>query len=130
VLFFGWASRGVGVVGGLVFGRGAGRGRGRGGGLCVCCHHSANSNQSPIRTQQPTTPINRQLCIAANDAAVLPATLSMLSTVGRMKYIRPLYRTLYRSKIGRQAALDCFKENAGKYHPIARKMVAADLEVV
>ncbi|KIZ00911.1 hypothetical protein MNEG_7056 [Monoraphidium neglectum] len=70
-----------------------------------------------------------QLCIQANDAAALPLAVAMVASVGRMKYLRPLYRALYRSKIGRQAALDTFKANAARYHPIARKMVAVDLEV-
>lgn len=44
-----------------------------------------------------------------------------------MKFLRPTYRALYRSKMGRQAALDIFREAQAGYHPIARKMVAADL---
>jgi leukotriene-A4 hydrolase len=46
-----------------------------------------------------------------------------------MKYVRPLYRALFRSKVGKQAALDTFEANRGRYHPICRKMVAADLGV-
>jgi leukotriene-A4 hydrolase len=44
-----------------------------------------------------------------------------------MKYLRPLYRALKRSKKGAAVADRTFEANAGKYHPIARKMVAADL---
>ncbi len=46
---------------------------------------------------------------------------------GRMKYLRPLYRSLYRSKMGRALALSTFEEVRASYHPIASKMVAADL---
>ncbi|KAI8469949.1 MAG: hypothetical protein J3K34DRAFT_454135 [Monoraphidium minutum] len=70
-----------------------------------------------------------RLCIHANDAAAVPLAVEMVASVGRMKYLRPLYRGLYRSKVGRQAALDAFKAHKGRYHPIARKMVAVDLEV-
>ncbi len=45
-----------------------------------------------------------------------------------MKYLRPLYRALYRSKSMRQVALDTFQACKERYHPIARKMVAADLK--
>jgi leukotriene-A4 hydrolase len=40
---------------------------------------------------------------------------------------RPLYRALYKSKMGRQLALDTFAAHRASYHPIAQKMVAADL---
>ncbi len=46
-----------------------------------------------------------------------------------MKFLRPLYRALSKSKMGRQLALDTFAEVGGSYHPIAKKMVAADLGV-
>lgn len=59
----------------------------------------------------------------------MPLAAAFLSSVGRMKYVRPLYRALARSAVGKQAALDTFAANAGKLHPIARKMVAADLGV-
>ncbi len=42
---------------------------------------------------------------------------------------RPLYRALFKSKMGRQVALDTFAANRSNYHPIAQKMVAADLGV-
>ena len=42
---------------------------------------------------------------------------------------RPLYRDLYASSFGKQAAVDCFVENRAMYHPIAAKMLAKDLGV-
>lgn len=44
-----------------------------------------------------------------------------------MKYLRPLYRALHRSKVGRRAARDTFEAAKPGYHPIAAKMVAVDL---
>ena len=60
---------------------------------------------------------------------MLPLAVQFLKEQGRMKFLRPLYRALFRSKMGKQAALDTFKEAGGSYHPIAAKMVAADLSV-
>lgn len=47
----------------------------------------------------------------------------------RVRVRRPLYRALFRSKMGREAALKAFEANRAAYHPIAQKMVAADLGV-
>lgn len=57
----------------------------------------------------------------------MPAAAEMLRTQGRMKFLRPLYRALARTKTGRQLAEATFREAAQSYHPIAKKMVAADL---
>lgn len=95
-------------------------------------HTCAFGGCRPFDTRPPPTPppaAPAQLCVSANDAAAVPAAVAMVSSVGRMKYLRPLYRALHRSRVGRQAALDAFKEHADKYHPIARKMVAVDLGV-
>ena len=46
-----------------------------------------------------------------------------------MKYVRPLYKALYRSKVGRHAAVEQFKQVQGMYHPICAKMVASDLQL-
>lgn len=60
---------------------------------------------------------------------MLPLAVQFLKDQGRMKFLRPLYRALFRSKMGKQAALDTFQEAGRSYHPIAAKMVAADLSV-
>jgi leukotriene-A4 hydrolase len=44
-----------------------------------------------------------------------------------MKYLRPLYRALSRQPGAREAAVAAFEGNRAAYHPIAAKMVAADL---
>ncbi|GBF94539.1 leukotriene A-4 hydrolase [Raphidocelis subcapitata] len=68
-----------------------------------------------------------KLCISAGDEAALPLASDFLASVGRMKFLRPLYRALRRSKKGAEVAGRAFEANAARYHPIARKMVAADL---
>lgn len=64
---------------------------------------------------------------ASHDACLLACLPACLQ--GRMKFLRPLYRALFRSKAGKQAALDTFAACRATYHPIAQKMVAADLGV-
>lgn len=59
---------------------------------------------------------------------MLPRVKDFLSEQGRMKFLRPLYRALHKSKEGKQLALDTFAAQKDKYHPIAAKMVAADLQ--
>ncbi len=44
-----------------------------------------------------------------------------------MKFVRPLYRALYKSDMGKEAAVKAFLEHRNFYHPIAAKMVATDL---
>lgn len=38
-------------------------------------------------------------------------------------------RALFKSKTDKQLALDTFKKVSKKYHPIAQKMVAVDLQL-
>jgi hypothetical protein len=46
---------------------------------------------------------------------------------GRMKYVRPMYKGLFRSKMGKTAAVDTFLAHRASLHPIAQKMVGSDL---
>ena len=62
---------------------------------------------------------------STGDTAVIPGTVEFLKSQGRMKYLRPLYRAL--SKKRKEVALETFKDAQSGYHPIAAKMVAADL---
>ena len=68
-------------------------------------------------------------CCLAEDEAVLPLTVQFLKEQGRMKFLRPLYKALFKSKMGKETAVQTFKEARSSYHPIAAKMVAADLQV-
>ena len=61
----------------------------------------------------------------AGDEAVLPKTAQFLKEQGRMKYVRPLFRSLARKR--KEFAQQVFREARAGYHPIADKMVAADL---
>lgn len=68
-----------------------------------------------------------QLCVSAEDNAVLADALAFAGECGRMKFVRPLYRALAHSAFGRAAGVAQFQRLQGTLHPIARKMVAADL---
>jgi len=70
-----------------------------------------------------------RLCVRAGDASILGNALDLVTSQGRMKFTRPVYRDLFKSEFGKQAALDNFKANMPIYHPITLKMVAADLGV-
>ncbi|KAK3270653.1 leukotriene A-4 hydrolase, variant 2 [Cymbomonas tetramitiformis] len=71
-----------------------------------------------------------RLNIKAGCEEVIPHVTKFLVEQGRMKYIRPLYRALFNSQMGRKTALDTFTKHQGIYHPIAQKMVAQDLGLI
>lgn len=57
-----------------------------------------------------------------------PAVRSFLNEQGRMKFVRPLYRELLRSTLGRSLALDLFQQQGSAYHPICSKMIGVDIK--
>jgi len=67
------------------------------------------------------------LCIKAGDETVLPKVTNLLREQGRMKFLRPLYRALFRSEATKQLALETFADLRDTYHPIASKMLSSDL---
>lgn len=67
---------------------------------------------------------------ASPESDILDIATRFITTQGRMKYVRPLYRTLRDSGSESQAlAISTFLANADFYHPIASKMLASDLSV-
>ncbi|KAF2792179.1 leukotriene A-4 hydrolase [Melanomma pulvis-pyrius CBS 109.77] len=52
-------------------------------------------------------------------------TAELLGTIGRMKYVRVLYRLL--EEANRKLAVETFEKNRDFYHPICRQMVEKDL---
>ncbi|KAL9092077.1 MAG: hypothetical protein Q9159_001076 [Coniocarpon cinnabarinum] len=61
----------------------------------------------------------------AGDDEVIPKTTTLLAQVGRMKFVRPLYRQL--KKVDVNLAISTFEKNKDFYHPICRDMVEKDL---
>ena len=66
-----------------------------------------------------------QIGMKAGDDEVLPKVADLLGKIGRMKFVRPLYRQL--KKVDVQLAIDTFQKNKDFYHPICRDMVEKDL---
>ncbi|KAJ6123253.1 hypothetical protein N7512_005718 [Penicillium capsulatum] len=66
-----------------------------------------------------------QVGMKAGDESVIEPTTELLGRIGRMKFVRPLYRNL--QKINRPVALETFEKYKDFYHPICRGMVEKDL---
>ncbi|KAL4889116.1 leukotriene A-4 hydrolase [Aspergillus ambiguus] len=66
-----------------------------------------------------------QVGLKAGDESVLEPTADLLGKIGRMKFVRPLYRNL--QKVNRPLAIETFEKNKDFYHPICRAMVEKDL---
>jgi hypothetical protein len=46
-----------------------------------------------------------------------------------MKFVRPLYRALFASEMGKKVAVATFVKHRDFYHPVCAKMLAKDLEL-
>lgn len=70
------------------------------------------------------------LCIAAGSGytPVFERVRQVLSTVGRMKYVRPLYQALGQTDGGRKLAREIFGEAAPRYHALTRRVAESVLE--
>ncbi|KAJ5674878.1 uncharacterized protein N7477_004812 [Penicillium maclennaniae] len=66
-----------------------------------------------------------QVGMKAGDESVIEPTTELLGRIGRMKFVRPLFRNL--QKINRPVALETFEKYKDFYHPICRGMVEKDL---
>ncbi|SPQ94386.1 unnamed protein product (mitochondrion) [Plasmodiophora brassicae] len=69
------------------------------------------------------------LCIQLEHAPILDQVIEFITKQGRMKFVRPLYRDLFKSKFGSSAAVETFKHHRHFYHPIAEKMISHDLHL-
>ncbi|RHY52241.1 hypothetical protein DYB38_005292 [Aphanomyces astaci] len=84
-------------------------------------YHLVTTKNAEIRMRFQT------LCIRSEAAFILPYVEAFLKEQGRMKFVRPLFRDLVKSKIGETHARRIFAEWKGYYHPICRSMVEKDL---
>ncbi|PWY63903.1 leukotriene A-4 hydrolase [Aspergillus heteromorphus CBS 117.55] len=66
-----------------------------------------------------------QVCLKAGDDSIVDSTAELLGRIGRMKFVRPLYRSL--QKVNRPVAISTFEKYQDFYHPICRAMVEKDL---
>lgn len=78
---------------------------------------------------QNTEILSRYLTVGlkAKDENVYQRTAEFLGTVGRLKYVRGLYRLL--NSCDRDLAVSTFRKNENFYHPICRDAVRKDLKL-
>jgi leukotriene-A4 hydrolase len=70
------------------------------------------------------------VAVRSGDRAVWPKAAQFLQSVGRMKFVRPLFRCLAAAAPeGKTLALEIFGKMRNNYHAICSKMVARDLGV-
>lgn len=67
------------------------------------------------------------IAVKAQDTTCYSGAAELLGQVGRMKYVRPLFREL--NKANRLLALETFEKNKEFYHPICKGMVEKDLKI-
>lgn len=66
-----------------------------------------------------------QIALKARDESIYNPTAELLGNVGRMKFVRPLFKQL--NEANRALAMETFEKNKDFYHPICRAMVEKDL---
>ncbi|KAI8801906.1 peptidase family M1-domain-containing protein [Cladochytrium replicatum] len=72
----------------------------------------------------------QMVCLQGGYEKIFPAVEQFVTTMGRMKYTRPLYRGLVKSgDRGTQLAQRVFRSHVTFYHPIAAAMIAKDIGV-
>lgn len=78
-----------------------------------------------IENTQNTEILLPYLCLAASSGyePVYPRIRVFLSTIGRNKYLKPLYRALNGNESTKYLARDLFEQNKPKYHSVARLAV-------
>jgi len=67
------------------------------------------------------------IALSVDDEEQYESVRGMLATIGRMKFVRPLYRALIENEERRKMAEECYEKAKMFYHPICAKMVGQDL---
>jgi leukotriene-A4 hydrolase len=70
-----------------------------------------------------------KLCIRAKWRDSYKHVVKFLLDQGRMKYIRPLYKELFKYEESKELAVETYMKNRHMYHIIAQNMVAKDLKI-
>jgi len=77
---------------------------------------NATNNEIKFRWQM--------LCLRNNFIEIFPHVVKFVTTQGRGKFVKPLYRELAKcGTIGLKLALDTFSNNKFFYHPIIRRLI-------
>ena len=70
-----------------------------------------------------------RLCVRVGWEDSFPLVVEFLLEQGRMKFVRPLYREMYKSEKSKELAIKTFKDNRQIYHKIASAMIEKDLHI-
>ncbi|KAF9975726.1 Leukotriene A-4 hydrolase [Actinomortierella ambigua] len=84
-------------------------------------YHLTNVRNSEVRFRW------QMVCLKANYKKIYPEVVAFATSMGRMKFCRPLFRTLYRAEDGAELARKEFLAHRSFFHPIASTMIAKDL---
>jgi leukotriene-A4 hydrolase len=68
----------------------------------------------------------QMIALKSSYESIIPHVIEFVESQGRMKFVRPLYRSL--GKLDHDIATKTFEKNKYRYHGIAQKMIAIDLE--
>jgi hypothetical protein len=63
------------------------------------------------------------------NARIYPEVVQFVTEQGRMKFVRPLYRLLYKAKNGADLARDTYMKHRDFYHPIAGQLIEKDIGI-
>lgn len=67
------------------------------------------------------------IALECDDESQYESVKNMLSSVGRMKFVRPTFRALIKNEARQKIAQEVYESNKNFYHPICAKMVGVDL---
>lgn len=71
----------------------------------------------------------QQVCLQASYERIYPEVVQFVTEQGRMKFVRPLYRLLYKAKNGADLARDTYMKHRDFYHPIAGQLIEKDIGI-
>jgi leukotriene-A4 hydrolase len=83
-------------------------------------YHLTDTKNSEIRFRW------QRICLQCKYTAIFDHVVDFITTQGRMKFVRPLYRELLR--VNPELARATFNQHKNTYHPIAAKMIGQDLD--
>lgn len=70
------------------------------------------------------------LNLQSKNEAIFPEAVDFMTSIGRARYVAPLYRAMIRcSENGKTTALKAYEDNKGFYHPITRQSIERELKL-
>lgn len=69
------------------------------------------------------------LCLSKSWTPIYSKVVDFVTSQGRLKFVRPLYKGLFKADGGKDLAVSTFMKYRDTYHPLTSKMIAQDLGV-